>query len=103
MSGRQNNHCTNWTKPLWSNTLHHSISVWQCISALLNWDAAEFRLDVSMRFFIMSGETLGQIDQRGGRCPIPRNIQGQIGQGSEQPDSVEDLPAYFRGLGLDHI
>ncbi|KAK4829983.1 hypothetical protein QYF61_008114 [Mycteria americana] len=38
------------------------------------------------------GETLVQVAQRGGRCPIPGNIQGQVGRGSEQPDLVEDVP-----------
>ena len=42
-------------------------------------------------------ETLEQVTQRGGRCPIPGNIQGQVGQGSEQPDLVEDVPAHCRG------
>jgi len=49
------------------------------------------------------GETLDQVAQRGGRCPIPRNIQGQAGQGSEQPDLVEDIPAYCKGVGLDDL
>ena len=30
-------------------------------------------------------------------CPIPGNIQGQAGQGSEQLDLVEDVPAHCRG------
>jgi len=42
------------------------------------------------------GETLEQVAHRGGRCPIPGNIQGQVGLGSEQPDLV-DVPAYCRG------
>jgi len=46
-------------------------------------------------------ETLEQVAQRGGRCPIPGNIQAQAGWGSEQPDLVEDVPAYCRGVGLD--
>ena len=46
------------------------------------------------------GETLAQVAQRGGRCPIPGNIQGPVGRGSEQPDLVEDVPAHCRG-GLD--
>lgn len=29
------------------------------------------------------GETLGHDDQRVGRCPIPGNMQGQVGQSSE--------------------
>ena len=35
--------------------------------------------------------------QRVGRCPIPGNIQGQVGQGSEQHGLVEDVPAHCRG------
>jgi len=27
----------------------------------------------------------------------PWNIQGQVGQGSEQPDPAEDVPAHCRG------
>jgi len=33
---------------------------------------------------------------RGGRCLIPGNTQSQAGQGSEQPDLVEDVPAHCR-------
>jgi len=40
------------------------------------------------------GETLPQVVQRGGRCPIPGRVQGQVGQGSEQPGLVEDVPAH---------
>jgi len=43
-----------------------------------------FRLDTRKKFFYYEGsETLEQDAQRGGRCPIPGNIQGQLGQGSE--------------------
>ena len=48
------------------------------------------------------GETLSG-SQRGGRCPIPKNTQGQAGRGCEQPDLVEDLSAYCRGVGLDAL
>jgi len=41
---------------------------------------------------------LAQVAQRGGRCPIPGNTEGQVGQGSEQPDPGEDVPARCRGL-----
>ena len=34
---------------------------------------------------------------------IPGNIPGQVGQGSEQPDLVEDVPAHGRGVGLDDL
>jgi len=39
----------------------------------------------------------------GGRCPLPGNIQGQVGGGSEKPDLVEDVPAHCRGVGLDGL
>lgn len=47
-----------------------------------------------------SCETLKQISHRGGRCPIPRNIQGQFGWSSEQPDLVENAPVHGRMVGL---
>jgi len=42
-----------------------------------------------------------QIAQRGGGCPIPGNILGQVELGSEQPDLVEDVPSHCKGVGLD--
>ena len=35
--------------------------------------------------------------------PIPGNIQGQVGQGSEQLDLAKDVPAHCRGVGLDDL
>jgi len=49
------------------------------------------------------GETLAQVAQRGGRCPIPGNAQGQAGRGSEHPDPVEAVPAHCRAVGLDGL
>ena len=54
-------------------------------------------------FYDEGGEALDQVAQRGGRCPIPGNIPGQVRQGSEQPDLVEDVPAHCRGVGLDDL
>ena len=54
-------------------------------------------------FYNEGGEALAQVAQRGGRCPIPGNIQGQVGRGFEQPDRVEDVPAHCRGVGLDDL
>ena len=63
-----------------------------------------FRLDIRKDFFYHEGgETLAQVAQRGGRCPIPGNIQGQAGRGSEQPDVVEDVPAPCTGVELDNL
>jgi len=50
-----------------------------------------------------SANPLEWIAQRGGRCPIPGNIQGQVGWGSEKPDLIEDVPARCRGVGLDDL
>jgi len=36
-------------------------------------------------------------------APSFGNTQGQAGQGSEQPDPVEDVPAHCRGFGLDGL
>ena len=54
-------------------------------------------------FYNEGGETLEQVAQRGCTRPIPGNIQGQVGQGSEQPDLVADVPAHCRGVGLDDL
>jgi len=62
------------------------------------------RLDLRKKFFYNEGgETLEQCTQKGGRGPIPGNIQGQVGWGSEQLDLVEDVPAHCRGVGLDDL
>jgi len=50
-------------------------------------------------FYSEGGETLAQVAQRSGPCPIPGNIQGQAGWGCEQPDAVEDVPAHGKGIG----
>lgn len=47
------------------------------------------------------GETLEHIPGRGGGCTIPRDIQGHVGQGSEQPDLFED--ALTREFWIDDI
>jgi len=54
-------------------------------------------------FYDNSGETLAQVAQRGGRCSIPGNIQGQVEWGSEHPDPVADVPAHCRAVGLDDL
>jgi len=56
-----------------------------------------FILDIRKKFFALRVVKLAQVTQRGGRCPITGSIQGQVGQGSEQPDLVEDVPAHCRG------
>ena len=58
---------------------------------------------MALNIYDEGGETLAQVAQRGGRCPIPGNIQGQVGQDSEQPDLAEDVPAHCRGVGLGDL
>jgi len=67
-------------------------------------EEGRFRLDIRKTLFHNEGgEALAQVAQRGGGCPIPGNIQGQAGRGSEQPGLVEDVPAHCRGVGLDDL
>jgi len=67
-------------------------------------EEGRFRLGIRHRFFYSEGgEALEQVAQRGGRCLMLRNIQGQVGRGSEQPDLVEDVPAHGNEVGLDDL
>ena len=40
---------------------------------------------------------------RGGRNPVPGDIQGQAGQGSEQSDGAARVPVHCRGVEPDGI
>ena len=63
-------------------------------------EEGRFRLDIRKTYFYNEGgETLEQVAWRDGRCPIPGNVQRQVGQGSEQPDLVEDVLAHCRATG----
>ncbi|KAK4833031.1 hypothetical protein QYF61_027413 [Mycteria americana] len=69
------------------------------IETVVKTQKGRFRLDKRKKFFYdEGGETLEQVVQRGGQCPIPGNIQGQVERASEQPDLVEDVPALAGGL-----
>jgi len=62
-----------------------------------------FRLDIRKKLFTMRVVELAQVAQRGGGCPIPGNIQSQVGRGSEQPGVVEEVPAHCRGVGQNGL
>ena len=40
-----------------------------------------------------------QVTQRSCGCPLPGSVQDQLGQGFEQPDLVEDVPAQGKEVG----
>jgi len=61
-----------------------------------------FRLDIRKKFFsVWVLKHWNRFAQRGSGDPIPGNLQGQAGQGSEQPDLVKDVHAHFRVVGLE--
>jgi len=42
---------------------------------------------------------LEHVAQRSCGCPLPGNVQGQVGWGFEKPGLVEDASAHGRGIG----
>ena len=46
-------------------------------------------------FYSEDGEALEQVAQRGGGCPIPRDIQGQAGPGSELRGLAVGAPLFI--------
>ena len=47
-----------------------------------------------MVFCNKDGDALKQVAQRSGGCPILGDIQGQAGEGSEQPDLALGVPVH---------
>lgn len=63
---------------------------------VLNEESSLFKEDI---FYNEGGRTLAQV-AKGGGYPIHGTIQGQVGQGCEQSDPAEYVPAYCREGGL---
>jgi len=51
-------------------------------------------------FYDDGGEMLEHVAQWSCGCLIITSVQGQVGQGFEQPNLVNDVPAYCRGVAL---
>lgn len=49
------------------------------------------------------GETLEQVAQRSCVCSITESVQGEVGQGFEQPDLLKDVSAHGRAVRLDDL
>lgn len=47
-----------------------------------------------------SGEAQAHVAQRSGGCPLPEDIQGQNGWGSEYPHVAVGVPVHCSGVGL---
>ena len=64
-----------------------------------------FRLDIRKKSFTIGkgSESLAKVAQRGSRCPIPGDIQGQDEWHSGQPDIAVGVPVHCRGVGLDDL
>jgi len=61
-------------------------------------------LDLRKKFFYdKGGEALEQLAQGGDGSPILGDIQGQAGQGSEQPNLAVSVPVHSRGVTLDDL
>ncbi|GAB0188666.1 hypothetical protein GRJ2_001331900 [Grus japonensis] len=59
-----------------------------------------FRLDIKEEIlYCEGGEALEQVAQRSCGCPMPGNVQGQVGWGFGQRGLVEGVPAHGRGFG----
>ena len=54
-------------------------------------------------FYYTGSEVLKWFAQRGGGYPVSGGVQGQAGQGSEQPDLAVSVPVHCRGVVLDDL
>lgn len=54
---------------------------------------------LGVKFFTLGVEALEQVDQADCGCPIPGNVQDQVGLGPGQPGLVGGVPAHGREIG----
>ena len=66
---------------------------------ILNWKRVDLTRYQEEILYCEGGQTLKRVAQRGCWCPLPGSIQGQAGQGFEQPHLEEGVPAYSREVG----
>ena len=59
------------------------------------------RLNIRKMFFAV--RVVRHWDSSPKVCPIPGDIKGQVGRGSEQPDLAVGVPVYCRGVGLGDL
>lgn len=95
-----NNNCTDLSREALS--CHFCLGFTDCIRPFSAHTEEENR---KIFFYCEAGEPLAPVAQRTCGCSIPRNIQGQVGCDSEQPDLVEDVPAKGvpAGVGLGDL
>ena len=60
---------------------------------------SRFRLGIQKTLYIEGGKALQQVAQRCCGCPLLRSVQGQVGQGFEQPALAEGVPTHGRRVG----
>lgn len=77
----------------------HGIHVRQSLGVLQLHQRPHFQ-KIKLLCTLTGGKTSAQAAKRGGRCPVPGTIQGQIEQGFEHPGLVEDP---YRRVCLDGL
>lgn len=91
--------CSVWDRHLWIVYIRHCGHRSGGGGWLHQWPCDTLRLCVLMTglkaaLYSICIYTTRQVAERGGRCSIPGDVQGQVGQGTEQPPLGEAVPAH---------